>query len=279
MTPRGYGRSSYFLYECFARGALPIYVYDDEPWLPYVLPVDRVHTDEITHFLRRRLAVPESIQTLAARRNEARALAASSFSFEGVFRDVGAFFRGDGPLTCRNRPWTTPGGLRSPVSGKAPFREVVVDVGGSRIARWFHHEAAEAAARRFAGEHDLTEAPGLADALQRDRARRPDVTLANCATLDECRAAAAAAAAPAACVQKAPGRLLELPEGTRSVILNVGSSLEPALPAPGADGILAVAFEPLIDVATRIPFSSNLRVVAAAISSRDGRAENLARRS
>ena len=34
VAPRGYGRSSFFLYECLAAGALPIYVYDDEPWLP-----------------------------------------------------------------------------------------------------------------------------------------------------------------------------------------------------------------------------------------------------
>ena len=47
VAPRGYGRSSFFLYECLAAGALPIYVYDDEPWLPYALPVDVVRVDAL----------------------------------------------------------------------------------------------------------------------------------------------------------------------------------------------------------------------------------------
>ena len=35
LCPRGYGRSSFNLYETIQTGVVPIYVYDDVEWLPY----------------------------------------------------------------------------------------------------------------------------------------------------------------------------------------------------------------------------------------------------
>ena len=63
---------------------------------------------------------------------------------------------------------------------------------------------------------------------------------------------------------------LALPDGTASVVLNIGSSLDPALPAPGSIGVVTVAFEPLLDVAAAIPVRPNLVVVAAAVAAYDG---------
>ena len=63
---------------------------------------------------------------------------------------------------------------------------------------------------------------------------------------------------------------LALPDGTASVVLNIGSSLDPALPAPGSIGVVTVAFEPLPDVAAAIPVRPNLVVVAAAVAAYDG---------
>ena len=35
LCPRGYGRTSFRMYEAMAAGSIPIYLWDDVPWLPY----------------------------------------------------------------------------------------------------------------------------------------------------------------------------------------------------------------------------------------------------
>ena len=70
--------------------------------------------------------------------------------------------------------------------------------------------------------------------------------------------------------QKSESSSSLLPEGTKAVLLNVGSSLEPVLPAATADDVVAVAFEPLLHIAARIPEHPKLRVVPAAVSSFNG---------
>lgn len=35
LCPRGYGRTSFRLYEAMALGSIPVYIWDDRPWLPY----------------------------------------------------------------------------------------------------------------------------------------------------------------------------------------------------------------------------------------------------
>ena len=35
LAPRGYGRTSYRLAEIIQVGRIPVYMYDDYPWLPY----------------------------------------------------------------------------------------------------------------------------------------------------------------------------------------------------------------------------------------------------
>ncbi len=39
LAPRGYGRTSFRLYEMFSMGAVPVYIYDS-PWLPYRDKID-----------------------------------------------------------------------------------------------------------------------------------------------------------------------------------------------------------------------------------------------
>jgi hypothetical protein len=39
LCPRGYGKTSFRLYEAMALGAIPVYIYD-EPWLPYAELID-----------------------------------------------------------------------------------------------------------------------------------------------------------------------------------------------------------------------------------------------
>jgi hypothetical protein len=39
LCPRGYGRTSFRLYECIQLGSIPVYVFDDK-WLPFENSVD-----------------------------------------------------------------------------------------------------------------------------------------------------------------------------------------------------------------------------------------------
>lgn len=45
LCPRGYGRSSFRLYEAMALGSIPIYIWDDMEWLPYK---DKLNWDEFS---------------------------------------------------------------------------------------------------------------------------------------------------------------------------------------------------------------------------------------
>lgn len=36
LVPRGYGRTAYHLMETLQMGLIPLYVYSDVPWIPYV---------------------------------------------------------------------------------------------------------------------------------------------------------------------------------------------------------------------------------------------------
>ena len=35
LSPRGYGRSSFRIFECFELGTIPIYIWNDINWLPF----------------------------------------------------------------------------------------------------------------------------------------------------------------------------------------------------------------------------------------------------
>ncbi|MFC1548566.1 exostosin family protein [Candidatus Omnitrophota bacterium] len=45
LCPRGYGRTSYKLYEALALGSIPVYIWDDIEWLPYR---DRLDWDDFS---------------------------------------------------------------------------------------------------------------------------------------------------------------------------------------------------------------------------------------
>lgn len=40
LSPRGYGRSSFRFFECFQLGTIPIYIWNDENWLPFKDAID-----------------------------------------------------------------------------------------------------------------------------------------------------------------------------------------------------------------------------------------------
>jgi len=53
LAPRGYGRSSFRFFECFKLGTIPIYIWNDEEWLPFKNYIDykklciSIHISEI----------------------------------------------------------------------------------------------------------------------------------------------------------------------------------------------------------------------------------------
>lgn len=53
LAPRGYGRSSFRFFECFLLGSIPIYIWNDENWLPFQNVIDYnklcvvIHVSEI----------------------------------------------------------------------------------------------------------------------------------------------------------------------------------------------------------------------------------------
>jgi hypothetical protein len=40
LAPRGYGRGSFRFFECFQLGTIPIYLWNDEEWLPFKNIID-----------------------------------------------------------------------------------------------------------------------------------------------------------------------------------------------------------------------------------------------
>lgn len=40
LCPRGYGPTSFRTYEAIALGAIPVYIWSGEPWLPYIGELD-----------------------------------------------------------------------------------------------------------------------------------------------------------------------------------------------------------------------------------------------
>lgn len=63
---------------------------------------------------------------------------------------------------------------------------------------------------------------------------------------------------------------IELPPGTEEVLLNIGSSLRPVVPAADAVNVVSIAFEPMLSVAARIEAHPQLRVVPCAVAASDG---------
>jgi hypothetical protein len=64
LAPRGYGRTSFRLYEALRLGSIPVYIYD-EPWLPYTEEIDwskmavLVHVDELGGIYERLCSITE----------------------------------------------------------------------------------------------------------------------------------------------------------------------------------------------------------------------------
>lgn len=91
LAPRGYGRTSYRLYEMFYLGAIPVYIYD-EPWLPYLDRIDwreiavLCHVSELPGLPDRLRAIPVEKRTQMLVR--AQSLLKDFFTPDGVCRQI-----------------------------------------------------------------------------------------------------------------------------------------------------------------------------------------------
>merc|ERR1719434_104755 len=56
LVPRGFGRTAFHLAETIQKGLVPVYVYDDVPWVPYKDMFEQLgyvlNIDEVEPFLK-----------------------------------------------------------------------------------------------------------------------------------------------------------------------------------------------------------------------------------
>ena len=92
LSPRGFGRTSYHLAEIIQLGRIPIYIYDDKPWIPYESlfrkKIGFVATNTNVGILLHKLQ-NESIQI---RENTIRKYR-SYFTYEGVMKQIELFMK------------------------------------------------------------------------------------------------------------------------------------------------------------------------------------------
>lgn len=106
LTPRGYGRTSFNVYESIQLGVIPIYVWDDVEWLPYrgsdnadwdsfAISVNARDVSKIPKMLKR-LLEDEDVEDKQKRLKELRE---SHFTYRGVIDQIAKFMIGGEALS------------------------------------------------------------------------------------------------------------------------------------------------------------------------------------
>lgn len=92
LCPRGYGRTSYRLYEAMALGSIPIYIWDDIEWLPYK---DRLNWDEFSISINisdigklPQIIEGHTPEKVARKQKKIEELRCEYFTYEGVCRQI-----------------------------------------------------------------------------------------------------------------------------------------------------------------------------------------------
>ncbi len=110
LTPRGYGRSAFHIYETIQLGYIPVYIYNDHMWLPYKGSPSHltsfgfaVHVNQFATWLddmaTKQLNV-EELRTIMLKYRE------SHYTFKGVLQQLEYFFKQDQrcDLVCHRHP-------------------------------------------------------------------------------------------------------------------------------------------------------------------------------
>ena len=109
LAPRGYGRSSFHLYETLQMGLIPVYLYSDEPWLPYRNNhnVQEVILSANLETLNATIAYAMALDAshIENLKLKVESLRLSHFSMEGVMHHIESFLRDEhSDLVCQAVP-------------------------------------------------------------------------------------------------------------------------------------------------------------------------------
>mmetsp|Transcript_14037 Transcript_14037/g.19183 ORF Transcript_14037/g.19183 Transcript_14037/m.19183 type:complete len:399 (-) Transcript_14037:208-1404(-) len=112
LAPRGWGRTSFRLYEIIQLGGLPIYVYDDHKWLPYLNTNISIENFGFAFAVGQERKLIENILAVnnsnLMDRMEKVAQSRHFYTYKGVIEELKKFFRdplGDaGYLRCTELP-------------------------------------------------------------------------------------------------------------------------------------------------------------------------------
>ena len=112
LCPRGWGRTSYHLYEILHLGLIPIHVYYDMPWLPYPDLYHKIgfstDLDGLPKLLKK--INDMDLQELERMEERIRSLKATHFTHEGVLNQISRFMKNGGSdLQCQKLPETWQG--------------------------------------------------------------------------------------------------------------------------------------------------------------------------
>lgn len=108
LVPRGYGRSAYHLMETLQSNCVPIYVYSDEPWLPYQELFDSIgyktSFEELPHLAKQLASLPHS--AIDRKEESISLLRRTHFSYAGTIQQIGLFLKEGAvsDLRCQTLP-------------------------------------------------------------------------------------------------------------------------------------------------------------------------------
>ena len=115
LSPRGFGRSSYRGAEIVQIGRIPVYLYNDWPWIPYDGSMKGyramgfvAHTNELTDLMKRLASVSDAdVDRLLTNVRNAR----EDYTYTGVLKQIDLFLNdplgpGGGNLRCSHVPDT-----------------------------------------------------------------------------------------------------------------------------------------------------------------------------
>ena len=107
LCPRGFGRTSFRLFETIQLGTVPWYVYDDVEWIPYRKIWDTVgFSSQIDNFARDLGSWNMSMAVLKEKRDALTKITKSHFTFTGVMSQIELFMTkpDDSHLQCQKHP-------------------------------------------------------------------------------------------------------------------------------------------------------------------------------
>lgn len=113
LVPRGNGRTAFHLMETLQLGLIPLFVYTDVPWIPYMDFLTKNHSlvykvqyQDIGHFVQHILANMTNVE-IEQKEIQIKSLRDSHFSYEGVLQQIKGFLLGTPTdLQCTQLPRT-----------------------------------------------------------------------------------------------------------------------------------------------------------------------------